>query len=84
MAARKSSGIFYIEGVQKLGEQLAIAYEFVKSRMEIMKAGFVWIRPDGRSVTCKTGKALVDALMNYDGRFLREIEQAARPYGRKT
>lgn len=81
MKTKGSSGVFWIDGVQKLGEQLAIAFEFVKSRLEAMKPGFVWVRPDGKAITCKTPAALVKAIMNHDGRHLRQIVNAANRYG---
>ncbi len=81
MKTKGSSGVFWVDGVQKLGEQLAIAFEFVKGRLKAMKPGFVWIRPDGKAVTCKTPAGLVKAIMDHDGRYLRQIVAAASRYG---
>ena len=81
MKAKRSSGVFWVDGVQRLGEQLAMAFEFVKARLKAMKPGFVWVRPDGKTVTCRSAAGLVKAIMDHDGRHLRQIVAAASRYG---
>lgn len=74
-----SSGVFWKNGIQKLGQQLAIAFSYGKRLVKSIKKGFVWIRPDGKQIECPTPRALVRAIMNYDGVWLKRLmAQAAR------
>jgi hypothetical protein len=39
---------------------------------------FIWTRPDGRQFVCRTMRALVARVMDYDGHLLRGLLKAAR------
>lgn len=68
-----SSGVFWVNGVQKLGQQLALSFAFGKRLAKSIKKGFVWIRPDGKKIPCATPKALCKAIMDYDGVWLKRL-----------
>lgn len=65
---------------RQLSFDFTFGHRLVKSKA--LKRGFIWIRPDGKQKPCPTIRALVAAIMDWDGRLLASlVAQAQRVRG---
>ena len=63
----------YLRGKAFLERQAAFSFSYGKRLIKSVKKGFIWIRPDGKQKHCGTVRALVKAIYDYDGVWLRRI-----------
>jgi hypothetical protein len=54
------------------GRQLELKLH-LRKLYKIPKVGFIWTRPDGKQFACRSMRALVARIMDYDGHLLNGV-----------